>query len=42
MTARLTTRDGLAGDEVHDMVAHRDRVYLATDGGLTEVHVTSQ
>jgi len=35
--ARLTTRDGLAGDEVHDVLSFGDKVYLATDGGLTQV-----
>ena len=34
---RLSTRDGLAGDEVHDVLAFGDKVYLATDGGLTEL-----
>lgn len=32
---RLSTQDGLAGNEVHDVLAMRDKVYLATDGGLT-------
>jgi hypothetical protein len=34
---RLDHRHGLAGDEVHDILALADRVYLATDGGLTVV-----
>ena len=31
----LSTRDGLAGNEVHDILAMGNKVYLATDGGLT-------
>lgn len=31
----LTTADGLSGNEVHDVVAQGDRVWVATDGGLS-------
>lgn len=32
--------DGLAGGEVHDIVEHNGKVYLATDSGLAVVHVS--
>ncbi|MBM4353630.1 MAG: hypothetical protein FJ109_07495 [Deltaproteobacteria bacterium] len=33
----LSAEDGLAGNEVHDAVEQGDRVWLATDGGLSAV-----
>ncbi len=33
----LSSRDGLPGDEIHDAVAMGNRVWLATDGGLSAV-----
>jgi hypothetical protein len=38
-TVHLGTEDGLPGGEVHDIVEHNGRVYLATDGGLAVVRV---
>jgi hypothetical protein len=31
----LDATDGLSGNDVHDMLSHDGKVYLATDGGLT-------
>jgi ligand-binding sensor domain-containing protein len=33
----LSAADGLAGNEVHDILEHRGKVFLATDGGLSVV-----
>ncbi len=38
-TVHLGAEDGLPGGEVHDIVEHDGRVYLATDGGLAVVRV---
>jgi len=38
-TVHLGAEDGLPGGEVHDIVEHNGRVYLATDGGLAVVRV---
>jgi ligand-binding sensor domain-containing protein len=36
----LSVKDGLAGNEVHAILEHRGKVYLATDGGLTILETT--
>lgn len=36
----LGQKEGLAGGEVHDIVEHNGKVYLATDGGLTVVNMS--